>query len=95
MQEIYVQTPPFAAFGLIGVVAAIGAWLWMSRDGVPVAVGLVIALLTGCWAGMACYPGALRFNALTDSEGLKAYHYTLSAGRVFQPLGIVDRQGRT
>lgn len=86
VQETYTQDPPYAGFALVGVVAAIAGWFWMLRGNVPVTVGLVIALLTGCGAGMAAYPGALRLNALTDREGIKTYQYTMTAGREFQPL---------
>ena len=66
--ETYVQDPPYAVFAVIGVVVAMAGWIWMIRGKVPMAEGLVIALLTGCGAGVAAYPGALRVNALTDRE---------------------------
>lgn len=84
--ETYAQDPPYILFAAVGAVVAIAGWFWMMRGKVPVAEGLMIALLTGCGAGMAAYPGALRLNAMTDREGIQTYQYTMAAGREFQPL---------
>ncbi len=85
LHETYAQDPPYAAFAVAGAVAAMVSVFWMLRSQVPIAEGLVIALMTGCGLGVAAYPGALRLNALTDTEGLKTYQYTLTVGREFQP----------
>ena len=84
VQETYVQNPPYAEFALVGVVAGLAAWFWMMRGNVPMMVGLGIAFLTGAGAVLSAYPGALRVNALTDTQGLGAYAYTLAPGRGLQ-----------
>ena len=85
LHETYAQDPPYEVFAVAGVAGAVVSGLWMLRSQVPIAEGLVIALMTGCGLGVAAYPGALRLNALTDTESLKTYQYTLTVGREFQP----------
>ena len=85
-RETYAQKPPFDAFVILGVAAlALGA-LWMVRGGVPLAETVVIALLAGAAAGAAAYPGTLRLNALTDTEGLQSYQYQLAPDLELRPL---------
>jgi hypothetical protein len=76
-EETYATAAPLNWFISIGVLsAAISAW-WMLSSGVPKPEGIIVALLLGGAAGAASYPGALRLNALTDTEGLQTYEYTL------------------
>jgi hypothetical protein len=86
LHETYVDDPPYQAFVVFGAaVAGVGA-LWMYRSGVPIAESLLVALLAGGAAGAGAYPGTLRLNAVTDSEGLRTYEYQLTHGREFVPL---------
>lgn len=84
--ETYAVTPPLTPFLVAGGLAALAAGLWMQRGGVPAAESIAVAVLFGATVGAAAYPGALRLNALTDSDGLRTYEYQLTAQRHLEPL---------
>lgn len=84
--ETYAVTPPLTPFVAAGGLAALAAGLWMRRGGVPTAESIAVAVLFGATVGAAAYPGALRLNALTDSDGLRTYEYQLTAQRHLEPL---------
>lgn len=84
--ETYAAAPPYNLFIATGVLAALAAALWMRRGQVPLPETLMVALLFGGTFGAAGYPGALRLNALTDSDGLRTYQYRLTRERQFEPL---------
>jgi hypothetical protein len=87
--ESYVAQPPYGVYVLGGLtVSAIAVWL-MRRVEVPIAESVVVAVLTGTAFGALLYPGLLRINQLTDSEGLHSYEY-----RMVRPCYFVsERQG--
>jgi hypothetical protein len=84
--ETYAGPAPYNAFLACGVLAALAAVTWMWRGRVPVAESLLVALLFGGAFGAAMYPGALRLNAVTDTEGLRTYQYRRARDRQLQPL---------
>ncbi len=84
--EAYAVTPPLTPFLAAAGLAVLAAGLWMHRGGVPVAESIAVAVLFGATVGAAAYPGALRLNALTDSDGLRTYEYQLTAQRHLEPL---------
>ena len=85
-EEAYAVEPPLALFAVGGAIMVLAGLLWLGSAGVPRAETFGVALLLGGAFGFALYPGALRVNALTDSEGLRTYDYRLSAYVVFSPL---------
>ncbi len=87
--ESYVAQPPYGVYVLGGLtVSAIAVWL-MRRAEVPIAESVVVAVLTGTAFGALLYPGLLRINQLTDSEGLHSYEYRMVRPCYFVP----ERQG--
>jgi hypothetical protein len=84
--ESYVVEPPLVLFVLAGVTAALPVMLWLSFTGVPRIETLGLSLFLGGAIGFALYPGLLRLNELSDSEGLRTYEYRLTEYVVFTPL---------
>jgi hypothetical protein len=84
--ESYAVDPPFVLFALGGALAALAGMLWLASVRAPRAETLGLALLLGGATGVALYPGTLRLNAATDSEGLHAYEYRLTRYSVFEPV---------
>lgn len=84
--EVYVEEPPYSFFAATGLLAALLAAVWMRSGGVPVVENIIVSLLFGAALGAAAYPGALRVNAFTDTDGLQRYEYRLTAGLILQPL---------
>lgn len=78
-EETYAGEIPFQWFITTGVLAAALAALWMVRSGVPKLESFVVAFLFGAAVGVAAYPAILRLNAVTDTEGLRAYEYVLQS----------------
>jgi hypothetical protein len=76
-QETYASPPSYGVFVTGGIVAAFIAWLWLTSGGVPAAERVFLALLFGGVFGAALYPGLLRINQLTDSEGLREHTYVM------------------
>jgi hypothetical protein len=85
-EEIYAVDPPLVLFAVGGAIAVLAGLLWFASAGVPRAETLGLSLLLGGAVGFAQYPGALRVNAATDSEGLRTYDYRLTSYVVFSPL---------
>jgi hypothetical protein len=85
-EETYAAEIPFQWFTVAGVVGGVVAALWMWRGAVPSAEGLIVAVLFGGALGAAAYPGALRINALTDTDGLRKYDYELSPNLTLKPV---------
>jgi len=83
--ETYAVEPPLVLFMLAGAIASLAGLVWLGTAGVPRAPTLVLSLLLAVATGLALYPGALRLNQATDSEGLRAYEYRLTAYVVFSP----------
>lgn len=85
-EEIYAVNPPLVLFAVGGAIAVLAGMLWFGSAGVPRAETLGLSLLLGGAVGFAQYPGALRVNAATDSQGLHTYDYRLTSYVVFTPL---------
>lgn len=85
-EEVYALSPPFALFAVAGALVALAGMRWFASAGLPRAETLGLSLLLGGAFGFALYPGALRINAATDSEGLRPYDYRLTGYVVFSPL---------
>lgn len=85
-EETYAVDPPLVLFAVGGAIAVLAGVLWFASAGVPRAETLGLSLLLGGAVGFAQYPGALRVNAVTDSEGLHTYEYRLTSYVVFSPL---------
>ena len=85
-EESYAVEPPLVLFALGGAIAALAGLLWLSLTRAPRAETLVLSFLLGGATGIAMYPGALRLNEATDSEGLRAYDYRLKTYSVFVPV---------
>ena len=85
-QESYAVDPPFVLFALGGAIAVLVGMLWLASAGVPRAETLGLSLLLGGMVGLALYPGLLRLNEATDSEGLRDCEYRLTAYVVFSPV---------
>jgi len=85
-EESYAVEPPWVLFALGGATAVLVGMLWLASAGVPRAETLGLSLLLGGMVGLALYPGLLRLNEATDSEGLRDYEYRLTAYVVFSPV---------
>jgi hypothetical protein len=84
-EETYANEVPMQLFVIAGTGAAVAAALWMLGGKVPLAESLIISVLFGGALGAATYPGALRLNALTDTEGLRTYEYVLRPNLTLSP----------
>ena len=85
-EEVYAVDPPLVLFAVGGAIVVLAGLLWFASAGVPRAETLGLSLLLGGAFGFAQYPGALRVNAATDSQGLHSYDYRLTNYVVFSPL---------
>jgi hypothetical protein len=84
-EESYAVDPPFVLFALGGALAVLAGMVWLASARVPRAETLGVSLLLGVATGIALYPGALRLNEATDSQGLHTYEYRLKEYAVFVP----------
>ncbi len=84
-EESYAVDPPLVLFFLAAAIGALAGMLWFALAGVPRAETLGLSLFLGAAAGVASYPGLLRLNAATDTEGLRACEYRLAEYVVFMP----------
>ncbi len=85
-EEVHAVEPPLALFVLAGVIAALASMIWLVSAHVPRIETLGLSLLLGGAIGFALYPGVLRLNEATDTEGLRAYEYRLTEYVVFSPV---------
>ena len=83
--EAYAVEPPVQLFILAGGAAFLFCALLLGASGVPRAETVGVALLFGAASGFALYPGALRINQLTDSDGLRAYPYRMKQHVQWEP----------
>lgn len=89
--ESYIDDPSsllhiYISAGILGAILS-GAWLYKSTLGNGEKIGL--AMLIGVLVAVAMVPGALRINALTDSNAKNTYNYlvTLSSdGVLLRPV---------
>ena len=72
-------------FVLAGAIAALASMIWLLSAQVPRIETLGLSLLLGGATGFALYPGVLRLNEATDTEGLRTYEYRLTEYAVFTP----------
>jgi WD40 repeat protein len=85
-QEAYVELPLYKVYLLGGVGMAAFVMGWLRRAKVSRRESIIIALFLGGVFGLALYPGLLRLNQLTDSNGLKSYQYELQSDLSFKPV---------
>ncbi len=84
-QETYVAAPPFAIFPAAGGITTLFVFPWLRQSAVPMAESLVVSLLLGVAFGAALYPGLLRINQITDTDGLQTYRYVLQRDLSLNP----------
>jgi len=84
--ETYAADRPVAWFVTGGVFALAAGLPLLLRFRVPAAESLALALLLGGAAGAALYPGLLRVNQLTDTQGLRPYEYRMKDFAVWEPV---------
>jgi hypothetical protein len=82
-EEIYVGEVPLESFIVAGSAGAVASTLWLRGAKIPVAEVLIVSLLFGAAIGAAAYPGALRLNAMTDTEGLRTHEYVMQPNITF------------
>ncbi len=85
-EEIHAVELPLVLFVLAGAIAALASMIWLVSAQVPRIETLGLSLLLGGAIGFALYPGVLRLNEATDTEGLRAYEYRLTEYVVFSPV---------
>ncbi|MDO8988168.1 MAG: hypothetical protein Q7U91_00880 [Sideroxyarcus sp.] len=80
-----------------GIVGAILARIWLHKSTLPAAENNGLALLIGMLVAVAMVPGALRINALTDSDGGTTYDYYVTQSRdgvvlrpVIEGMPVID-----
>ena len=71
---------------LAGIALCVVGQQWMRRARVPTAESIAVAVLAGAAFGAALYPGLLRINAPTDTEGLTVHEYRMTAPSHFAPV---------
>lgn len=84
--EVYIDTPYYATFFGIGLLFGLFAWRWLGNGKVPKTEAVVLALLLGISTAAAAYPGTLRINAMTDTNGLQSFKYVRAANGDYRPL---------
>ena len=93
--DAYAGTAPYVLFAAFGLIMAVAATIWFIRALLPPVESIGLALLLGVFAAFAAWPGILRLNALTDTDGAETYTYTLFPGHVLRPeqadLPILNR----
>ena len=85
LQEEYISQPHQAIFVIGGLLALISSYLLMERKKVPRGGKKVLAMLFCLATVGALYPGLLRINQLTDSQGLQVYRYVFSETYLLLP----------
>lgn len=88
-KETYADFPFYNIYIGSGVFMAIIVMGWLRRAKVPKRESIVVALLLGGVFGVALYPGLLRLNQLTDTQGLQIYQYVLQKDYSLKPLDSI------
>lgn len=83
--ETYVAQPFYTVYVAGGTTIVLAAFWLMRTAKVPVREAIAVAVLTGGAFGVALYPGLLRLNQLTDTEGLNSYEYQMREPAYFVP----------
>ena len=83
--ETYVSAPPYAVYVTGGLAMGLLSGWFMRATRVPVTETVVVAILTGAAFGAALYPGLLRLNQMTDTEGLQICKYQMREPGYFVP----------
>lgn len=76
--ETYAEDPWYPLYAGVGGLTALLVAVGLLRVNIPKAESLALGVLLGLVLGLACYPGLLRLNQLTDTVGLLSYTYTLN-----------------
>ena len=83
--DTYAGTAPYVLFAAFGLLVAAAATAWFLRASLPPGESIGLALLLGIFAAFAAWPGVLRLNAATDTDGTETHSYTLSRHGVLEP----------
>lgn len=86
LDETYAGFFPWTAWTVIGAIAAVLAFRWLSGAKLPGVIAMGLALMMGLDVGFAMYPGLLRLNQFTDSAGMQAHPYVLREYVRLEPL---------
>jgi hypothetical protein len=77
IDEPFSLLPIFISAGIIG---AILSGIWLYKSSLPLGEKTGLAFLIGMLVAVAMIPGALRINALTDTNGTTTYNYYVTQG---------------
>lgn len=83
--ESYPGQPFYPVYVTAGLMISLAAALLLRGAKVPIMETIVVAVLSGGAFGAALYPGLLRINQLTDTEGLQTYEYKMIKPAYFVP----------
>jgi hypothetical protein len=83
--ETYATQPFYMVYVMGGLAIGLIALSLMRAAKVPMTETIVVAILSGGAFGVALYPGLLRINQFTDSEGLQTYQYQMREPAHFIP----------
>jgi WD40 repeat protein len=86
LTETYTEGPMYYVYFFSGVGMAVFQMAMLMSAKVPKRESVIVALLVGGAFTVASHPGMLRFNQLTDTEGLKPYQYELQSDLSFEPV---------
>jgi hypothetical protein len=84
-REIYVDGAFWMWYSGIGCLTAGLTTLWLRWARVPASESVGLAMILGVLMAIALFPGALRLNQLTDTNGLRPYTYVLRPDRALEP----------
>ncbi|MFQ5756665.1 MAG: hypothetical protein ACE5H7_11325 [Acidiferrobacterales bacterium] len=85
--ESYASQPFYPVYVTAGLTLSLIALLLLRGAKVPITESVVVAVLTGAAFGAALYPGLLRVNQFTDTEGLQTYKY-----KMIEPAHFIPEQ---
>ena len=77
--ETYIDKSFYQIYLWSGVVTSIIVMGWQMIAKVPKSESFAVGLFFGGALGVALYPGLLRINQLTDTQGLQTYQYVLQS----------------
>lgn len=79
ISEVYVHVDnlQWTIWVAAGLVVALLVRRWTTDSRIPRQVSIGLGIMTGASVGLALYPGLLRLNQLTDSNGLTPHDYVL------------------
>ena len=84
--ETYVAPPFYTTYVMGGLALGLAAFWLMRASKVPMTEAIAVAVLSGGAFAAALYPGLLRINQFTDTEGLHTYKYKMVEPAYFIPI---------